>query len=97
MTNRAGAEVSLYDQVKVLKDKYENIQSRSIPIVQELSAYARLSQVIYAQKNLFLHLDGTDFSKLLLPNVATPNGLTLDEFLTTNTPLVIVSTVLLVP
>ncbi|KAJ1325808.1 hypothetical protein MN608_09004 [Microdochium nivale] len=70
VTNRSGAEVSLYDQVKVLKGKYERLQARTVPIAEELGAYARLSE-------------------LLLPTVSAEGGLTLDEFLLANTPLVL--------
>jgi hypothetical protein len=45
VTDKAGVEMSLYDQVIKLKVKYERLQDRTVPIVNEISAYARLSEV----------------------------------------------------
>lgn len=69
VTNRSGAEVSLYDQVKVLKGKYERLQARTVPIAEELGAYARLSEVRSERCIVFNQpgLTPTSFSSRLFP------------------------------
>ncbi|KAI3334182.1 hypothetical protein F4824DRAFT_502260 [Ustulina deusta] len=44
VTNRAGAEASLCEQVKVFKDKYDKIQTKNIQIIQETCAFAQHSE-----------------------------------------------------